>query len=127
MGLRLRASLTVQHVIVGVRQALPQHVLVTRAHAARVRFLSFLRGVWVAGLGEARCVTLASATSAALIVGVVSRGLSATDKRADASADIAVNIAAITHIRPSIKSRPNILMFSSQQSSASRGGRQREF
>ena len=45
-----------------------------------------------------------------MTVGVASRGLSAWDSRADASADIAVSIAVITEMRLSIKSRPNSFM-----------------
>ena len=42
--------------------------------------------------------------------GATSRGLSARDSRADASADMAVSMAVITEMRPSIKSRPNSFM-----------------
>lgn len=43
-------------------------------------------------------------------VGATSRGLSDRDSRADASADMAVSMAVITEMRPSIKSRPNSFM-----------------
>lgn len=56
------------------------------------------------------CVRLADEASAAVSVGATSRGLSARDIRADASADIAVSIAVIAEMRPSSKSRPNSFM-----------------
>lgn len=93
---------------------MPQQVLVTRAHVARTRFFAFARVFFVSGVGAASGVRLAAVKAtgdafATLSVGAAG-GLSARDKRADASAAIAVSIAVITHIRPSINSRPSIFM-----------------
>lgn len=92
------------------RQAFPQQVLVTRAHLAREVFLVFLRGASIADVCCASCVRLAGEASAAVTVGATSRGLSARDRRAEASADMAVSIAVIAEMRPSSKSRPNSFM-----------------
>jgi len=101
--------------IVCSRQALPQHVPVMRAHLARERFLVFLRGVSGADVVAVCWVRLVvvmptDCASAAVAVGATSRGLSDRDSRADASADMAVSMAVITEMRPSIKSRPNSFM-----------------
>lgn len=81
-----------------------------RAHLAREDFLVFLRGVSGADVCGVNCVALAEEAPAAVMVGATSRGLSARDSRADASADMAVSMAVITEMRPSIKSRPNSFM-----------------
>lgn len=81
-----------------------------RAHLAREDFLVFLRGVSVADVCGVSRVRLTEEASTAVTIGATSRCLSARDSRADASADIAVSIAVITEMRPSIKSRPNSFM-----------------
>ena len=81
-----------------------------RAHLAREDFLVFFRGASIADVCCASCVGLVDGASAAVTVGATSRGLSARDSRADASADMAVSMAVITEMRPSIKSRPNSFM-----------------
>ena len=86
-----------------------------RAHLARERFLVFLRGGSGADVVAVCWVRLVvvmptDCASAAVAVGATSRGLSDRDSRADASADMAVSMAVITEMRPSIKSRPNSFM-----------------
>jgi len=77
--------------------------------------LVFLRGVSGADVVAVCWVRLVvvmptDCASAAVAVGATSRGLSDRDSRADASADMAVSMAVITEMRPSIKSRPNSFM-----------------